>query len=97
MFTKTLVCGMGVFLLSGCTTTPKPAPVVPPPSPVLICLPMKTYSDAQQKQAVQEIQEYGKFAPQLVNMLEDYGVMREEDRECLAGPPVPSPTTPSKQ
>ena len=89
MVKNLVLCGLSAVALSGCTTAPKPAPVVAPPSPVLICLPMKTYSDAQQKQAVQELQEYGQFTPQLTNMLEDYGVMREEDRECLAGPPVP--------
>lgn len=94
MLKQGMILCMGMGLLTGCTSTSAPA-YVPPPSPELICLPLKTYSLAQQKQAVTEIQEYGQYIPQMVNMLEDYGVMREEDKECLMSPPIPTDKDPN--
>ena len=86
-------CLILVCFLTACVTSQPLKPEVPA-SPVLICLPIKTYTDAQQQQVVEEIKAYGQFIPQVVNMLEDYGVMRDEDRECLSSPPVDPKTIP---
>lgn len=67
-------------LLTGCAVKP-PSP--PQETVGLVCLPLVTYTKAQQHEAGQEAQAYAKFEPQIMSMLEDYAVMREEDKECL--------------
>lgn len=69
----------------GCATNSAPAPTTPPPAPQLVirlqCLPMASYTPAEQKQAAKELQG---LAPgsELGKMMVDYGALRAADRAC---------------
>ena len=82
---KSLKIGTSLVLvlgLVGCASAPKPKSQ--PEEVGIICLPMVTYTKKEQAQAANEAKAYAQFEPQLMSMLQDYAVMREENKECMA-------------
>lgn len=82
-----LVVALAIFGgLSACATT---KPTAPPPPPAVVarlqCLPMVSYSKAEQTQAADELAKLpaGSMVGRLVT---DYGAMRAADRACQAQP-----------
>ena len=84
---KSLKIGTSLVLmlgLVGCASAPKPKSQSQPEEVGIICLPMVTYTKKEQAQAANEAKAYAQFEPQLMSMLQDYAVMREENKECMA-------------
>lgn len=74
--------GAATYGAAGCAT--KPAQL-PPPAPVAapVCLPLVTYSPAQQKALAEQLKTIPADSP-LAQAVIDYGKMRDADRACLS-------------
>jgi hypothetical protein len=62
--------------LPGCATHPAPTP-----APQVVCLPLRSYTKAQQQQAATELAKLPQSS-ELAQMVVDYGAMRDADRAC---------------
>lgn len=70
----------GLVMLTSCASL---APASPPVAVKQVCLPLKTYSTADQKAASAALAALDPANP-LVAFMEDYSALRSADRACLA-------------
>lgn len=75
---------LAALALAGCATAPKP----PAPTPIasVQCLPLASYSKAEQTEAADELAKLPAGSV-LGRMVTDYGSMRAADRACLKASP----------
>jgi hypothetical protein len=72
---RTLIL-IGAAMLAGCATTPAVRSQ---------CLPLKTYTPAQEKALADALAALPADSP-LAGAMADYGALRAADRACLKGP-----------